>query len=52
MSDKNEKKVPEKEKNAPQELKLDDLDAVQGGSLRNVSYTDTTEISADTASKI
>ena len=51
MSDKNEKKVPEQEKNAPQELNLDDLDAVQGGSLRNVRDS-FTEISGRTRASI
>ncbi|MBQ7682621.1 MAG: hypothetical protein IJT31_10505 [Oscillibacter sp.] len=52
MSDKTEKKVPEQEKKAPQELNLDDLDAVQGGSLRNVSYSSTSSISQNTRDKI
>jgi len=52
MSDKSEKKAPQKEQKAPQELNLDDLDVVQGGSLRNVSYTDTVDISEDTENKI
>ncbi|MBR4210854.1 MAG: hypothetical protein IKR84_00485 [Oscillibacter sp.] len=52
MSDKTEKKVPEQEKKAPQELNFDDLDAVQGGSLANVSYTSTSNISSNTRSKI
>jgi hypothetical protein len=52
MSDKTEKKVPEHEKKAPQELNLDDLDVVQGGSLANVSYTSTSSISSNTKSKI
>ena len=58
MSDKNEKKVPEQEKNAPQELNLDDLDAVQGGSLANVydspknAYDSPTKISGRTRLRI
>ena len=52
MSDKKEKKVPEQEKKAPRELNLDDLDAVQGGSIANVSYTKTTSISQGTRDKI
>lgn len=53
-SKQSEQKVSEKktEKNAPQDLSLDDLDAVQGGGLGNVSYTSTSSISSDTASKI
>ena len=48
-----EKKAPETEKkNAPQELDLDDLDAVQGGSLGSVQYTKTSNISRDTRDKI
>ena len=50
--EKSEKKVQETEKNAPQELNLDDLDAVQGGSLRNAGYTSTSNISSNTANKI
>ena len=52
MSDKNEKKVPEQEKKAPQELNLDDLGVVQGGSIANVSYTRTSNISSNTRDKI
>ncbi len=59
MFGKSNKKQPDKktadkqtEKTAPQALNLDDLDTVQGGSLKNVSYSETSAISADTASKI
>ncbi|MCC8161200.1 MAG: hypothetical protein LIO53_07870 [Oscillospiraceae bacterium] len=49
----NEKKVSEKEtKKAMQEIDLDDLENVQGGSIKNVSYTKTTPISSDTKNKI
>lgn len=53
-SKQSEKNVPEQktEKNAPQDLNLDDLDAVQGGGLGNVSYSSTSSISSNTASKI
>ena len=50
-----EKKVPEmekKNKQQPQELDLDDLDVVQGGSLGNVQYSKTSSISKDTRDKI
>ena len=46
-----EKKVPETEKK-PQELDLDDLDVVQGGSIANVQYSKTSDISEDTRNKI
>ena len=49
-----EKKVQEteKKKHQPQELDLDDLDVVQGGSLGNVQYSKTSSISKDTRDKI
>ena len=48
-----EKKVPETEKKQnPQELDLDDLDTVQGGSIANIRYTETTAISKDTRDNI
>ena len=49
-----EKKVPEteKKKHQPQELDLDDLDMVQGGSIANVQYSKTSGISSDTRDKI
>ena len=48
-----EKKVPETEKKQqPQELDLDDLDVVQGGSLGSVHHTKTSNISKDTRDKI
>ncbi len=40
------------DENTEQELDLDDLEQVTGGSIRNVQYTKTTEISDDTKSKI
>lgn len=50
-NDKKETSVQE-EKKAPQTLDLDDLDQVQGGSIGNVSYTRTSNISSNTKSKI
>ena len=38
--------------NESKELSEDQLDEVSGGSIRNVRYTKTTTISADTKSKI
>jgi hypothetical protein len=34
------------------ELNLEELDKVTGGSIKNVKYTETTEISDDTKRKI
>lgn len=42
----------QEEKKAPQELDLDDLNQVQGGSIGSVSYTSTSDVSRDTQSKI
>ena len=50
-NDKQEKPAQE-ERKAPQALDLDDLNKVQGGSIANVSYTSTSDISGDTRSKI
>lgn len=50
-NDKRETSAQE-EKKAPLELNLDDLDAVQGGSLGNVSYSGTSSISQSTRDNI
>lgn len=51
MSDK--KKTPENTQEAmEQEINFDDLEQVTGGSIKDVKYTKTTDISGDTKSKI
>ena len=55
MSEKkmNDKKAQEKkDKPVPMDLNLDDLDAVQGGGLGNVSYSSTSSISSNTRDNI
>lgn len=51
-NDKKQEKPAQEERKAPQTLDLDDLDQVQGGSIANVSYTSTADISSGTQSKI
>lgn len=48
-----EKKITEKaEETTEQEINLDELEQVTGGSIKNVQYIKTTDISSDTKSKI
>lgn len=48
-----EKKIPQEAKTEDEkELSLDDCEKVTGGSIHNVVYTETTEISEDTKRKI
>lgn len=51
MSDE-KKNVKGNEELKDKELNLEDLDKVSGGSLGNVRYTDTVDISDDTKGKI
>lgn len=46
----NEKHVPQTEPNPPQDLNLDDLDAVQGGCMRRKPFSDGSMSKADTVS--
>lgn len=52
MSEKLNKQNNEAEEKERQEIDLDDLEQVTGGSIKNVQYTKTVEISQDTKSKI
>lgn len=52
MTDKMNKQNNEAEEKETLELNLEDLEQVTGGSIKNVQYTKTVEISADTKSKI
>ncbi len=51
MSDE-KKKTQGNEKPEQQEINLEELEQVTGGSIKDVNYTSTTEISHDTQSKI
>jgi len=46
------KKISDEIKTGKREISLDDLEKVQGGSISDVNYTDTTDISDDTKKKI
>lgn len=46
------KKNMNNEEVAAQEIDFDELEKVTGGSIKNVNYTKTTDISQDTKSKI
>ena len=48
----NENENEKEEKVLSEELDLDTLENVSGGSLRNVKFTKTVDISEDTRSKI
>lgn len=51
MSDKKKLNI-EAEEAEVTELNLDDLENVTGGSIKDVNYTETTDISKDTQEKI
>lgn len=51
MSDE-KKKTQGNEKTEQQEINVEDLEQVTGGSIKDVNYTQTTNISSDTQSKI
>lgn len=52
MSDKKKSDTSEEKKVVVEELDLEDLEGVSGGSIRNVNFTKTVDISKDTRSKI
>lgn len=52
MAEEKKNTVSEEQANNAQEINLDELDKVTGGSIGNVRYTKTSDISSDTRSKI